>query len=35
MIDNHIHIGQFNEIYYNPIEIIEIVMEKCEGHRER
>ena len=31
MIDNHIHIGQFKEIYYNPIEIIEIVMEKCDG----
>ena len=29
MIDNHIHIGQFYENYYNPIEIIQIVMEKC------
>ena len=29
MIDSHIHIGQYNEIYYNPVEIIQIVMEKC------
>lgn len=29
MIDNHIHIGQFHEIYYDPVEIIQIVMEKC------
>jgi uncharacterized protein len=29
MIDNHIHIGQFNEIYYDPIEVIQIVMENC------
>jgi predicted TIM-barrel fold metal-dependent hydrolase len=26
MIDNHIHIGQFNEVYYDPIEVIQIVM---------
>jgi len=25
-IDTHIHIGQFNETYYNPLEIAEIVM---------
>jgi predicted TIM-barrel fold metal-dependent hydrolase len=29
MVDNHVHIGQFNEIYYNPIVIAETVMEKC------
>jgi len=29
MIDNHIHIGQFDNIYYNPVEVIQIVMEKC------
>ena len=29
MIDNHIHIGQFNEVYYDPVEVIQIVMEKC------
>ena len=29
MIDNHIHIGQFREIYYDPVEVIHIVMEKC------
>jgi predicted TIM-barrel fold metal-dependent hydrolase len=26
MIDSHIHIGQFNEMYYEPVEIIDIVM---------
>ena len=25
MIDNHIHIGQYEEIYYDPIEILNIV----------
>ena len=29
MVDTHVHIGQFNEIYYNPVEVIQIVMEKC------
>lgn len=29
MIDNHIHIGQFKEIYNDPIEVIQIVMEYC------
>jgi hypothetical protein len=29
MIDSHIHIGQFEEIYYNPVEVIQIVMEQC------
>jgi predicted TIM-barrel fold metal-dependent hydrolase len=29
MTDNHIHIGQFKEIYYDPVQIIQIVMEKC------
>jgi len=27
MIDNHVHIGQFREIYYEPLEIIQIIME--------
>jgi predicted TIM-barrel fold metal-dependent hydrolase len=31
MVDHHIHTGQFNETYYDLAEIIEIVMEKCEG----
>jgi hypothetical protein len=25
--DNHIHIGQFKEVYYDPFEIVDIVME--------
>ena len=29
MTDNHIHIGQFKEIYYDPVRVIQIVMEKC------
>jgi predicted TIM-barrel fold metal-dependent hydrolase len=29
MIDNHIHTGQFEETYYDPIEVIQIVMEFC------
>jgi predicted TIM-barrel fold metal-dependent hydrolase len=28
MEDNHIHIGQFNEVYYEPVEIIQIVMSR-------
>jgi len=31
LFDSHIHIGQFEEIYYDPAEIIGIVMEKAEG----
>jgi predicted TIM-barrel fold metal-dependent hydrolase len=27
MIDNHVHIGQFDEAYYEPVEIINIAME--------
>jgi predicted TIM-barrel fold metal-dependent hydrolase len=30
MTDNHIHIGQFKETYYDPVQVIQIVMEKCE-----
>jgi predicted TIM-barrel fold metal-dependent hydrolase len=26
MTDNHIHIGQFNELYYAPLEVADIVM---------
>jgi predicted TIM-barrel fold metal-dependent hydrolase len=26
MTDNHIHIGQFYDVYYDPVEIIDIVM---------
>lgn len=26
MTDEHIHIGQFEDVYYNPIEIIDVVM---------
>jgi predicted TIM-barrel fold metal-dependent hydrolase len=25
--DNHVHIGQFNEVYYDPLEIVGIVLE--------
>ena len=28
MIDNHIHIGQYEEIYYEPLKILSIVKEK-------
>jgi predicted TIM-barrel fold metal-dependent hydrolase len=26
MIDNHVHIGQFEEVYYDPLEVVDIVM---------
>jgi len=26
MIDNHVHIGQFEEVYYDPIEVMETVL---------
>jgi hypothetical protein len=26
MTDNHIHIGQFEEVYYDPLEVVSIVM---------
>ncbi|GMO25207.1 MAG: hypothetical protein Pg6A_12490 [Termitinemataceae bacterium] len=29
MLDRHIHTGRFNETYYTPLQIIEIVMGKC------
>ena len=26
MTDNHIHVGQFEDVYYNPIEVTDVVM---------
>lgn len=31
MIDNHIHIGQFEGIYYDPLEVADIVMTAAPG----
>ena len=31
MIDSHVHIGQFEDVYYDPLEVVDIVMTTAPG----